>query len=452
MSMDQTATAPDARERAKKFLRHFVVDFKALDEDFPGSFPKVMVRGEGAYLVDEDGERVLDAGTHLGACQIGHGRREVAERIADQASRLEFVGLDGGVTHRAAIDLAERLAGLVSCDDPHLSFTTSGSEANELAIKIARNYHARNGAPERVKIISRLGSYHGWTYAGLAATGMQGFRAGFGNVAPDFRNVAQPSPGRCGHCGGDVPCTLACLEDLEAAVMEEGPETVAAVIAEPVAIPQAVKIPHPDYFTRLKAFCERHGILLVIDEVVCGFGRTGRMFGADHFGARGDIVTFAKGLTSGYVPMGAVAVSGRVNAAFRDRPLVHLNTYAGHPVGCAAAEACLDITVREGLVENAAAMEPVLARELGRLSQAIPRTKDVSVIGLLSSVVLDVSDVADGEALLRRMRQTAYDERLLARFARDGTEMSVHFYPPLCVSEADVVTGVAALERTLRTI
>lgn len=441
-----------SRDRAKKYLRHFVVDFKALDGDFPDQWPKVMVRGEGAYLIDEDETRVLDAGTHLGACQVGHGRAEVGSAMAAQAGALEFVGLDGGVTHRPAIDLAERLAGFVPCEDAHLSFTTSGSELNELAIKIVRNYWVRQGQPQRVKIMSRRGSYHGWTYGTLGATGMEGFRAGFGNLAPDFQNVTQPSPGRCGHCGDGAACTLACFADLEAAINAAGPENVAAVIAEPVAIPQAVKVPHPDYFRKVRQLCDRHGILLIMDEVVCGFGRTGRLFGSDHFGVKGDLVTMAKGLTSGYLPMGAVAVSGTVNAAFQDKPLVHLNTYAGHPVGCAAAQTCLDITAREDLVGNAARLEPILRRELERVSQAVFRLKDVSVIGLLSSVVLDISDVADGDALLRRMRNKAYQEKLLARFAREEGEMSCHFYPPLCVAEDDVISGVAALERTLRTI
>ena len=440
------------RDRAKRYLRHFVVDFKALDRDFPDAWPKVMVRGEGAYLIDEDGARVLDAGTHLGACQIGHGRAEVSAAMAAQAGALEFVGLDGGVTHEPAIELAERLSGLVPCEDAHLSFTTSGSESNELAIKIVRNYWVRQGQPQRLKIMSRHGSYHGWTYGTLGATGMEGFRTGFGNVAPDFQNVTQPSPGRCGHCGNGTPCNLACFADLGAAIEAAGPETVAAIIAEPVAIPQAVKVPHPDYFKRLRKLCDQHGILLIIDEVVCGFGRTGRLFGAHHFGVKGDLVTMAKGLTSGYVPMGAVAVSGSVNATFQDKPLVHLNTYAGHPIGCAAAQACLDITAREDLVSNAARLEPVLRRELERMSQAVYRIKDVSVIGLLSSVVLDIGDIADGDALLRRMRHKAYDEKLLARFAKDGGEVSCHFYPPLCVTEDDIVNGVAGLERTLRAI
>jgi len=451
-SSPSVADRPSTKERAKRYLRHFVVDFPGFERAYPGAFPKVIVSGEGAYLIDEDGNRLLDAGLHLGACQIGHGRPEVAEAIADQARRLEFVSLDGGVTHAAAVDLAERLSGMAECDDANLSFTSSGSEANELAVKIARNYHARNGEPGRTKVLSRTGSYHGWTYAGMAATGMDVFRGGFGDLAPGFMQVNQPSPKRCGHCGGDVACTLACLDDIEAAIAREGPETIAAIIAEPIAIPQAVKVPHPDYFRRLRALCDAHGILLIVDEVVCGFGRTGRMFGIEHFGVRGDITTFAKGLTSGYVPMGAVAVSSRVNAAFADKPLIHLNTYAGHPVACAAAQACLDIMEDERLVENAAAMEPVLRRELERMGQAIGRLREVSVIGLLSSVVLDIGDIADRDALILKMRATAYDNGLLVRFAKDADEMSAHFYPALTVGEDDIVAGVAALERTLRAI
>ncbi len=444
--------AATTQQRARKYLRHLIVDFEAFEKDYPGQFPRAITAGDGAYLIDEHGNRLLDAGTHLGACQIGHGRADVAEAIAEQVRTLEFVALDGGVTHPAAVDLAERLSGIAACDDANISFTSSGSEANELAVKIARNYHARHGEPERVKVFSRQGSYHGWTYAGLAATGMSVFKNGFGELAPGFYQATQPSPRRCRHCGANVACTLACLDDLESAILAEDPSTVAAVIAEPVAIPQAVKVPHADYFRRLRRFCDVHGILLIIDEVVCGFGRTGKMFGSEHFGVRADMVTYAKGLTSGYIPMGAVAVSGKVNAAFAASPLVHLNTYAGHPVACAAAQACLDIMRDEALVENAAAMKHVLRRELERMSQAVPRVQEISVIGLLSSVVLDIADIGDRDALIRQMRYHAYNNGLLARFAKDADEMSVHFYPALTVNEDDIIIGVAALERTLRTI
>ncbi|KAB7623734.1 aspartate aminotransferase family protein [Verminephrobacter sp. Larva24] len=456
MTDAETAVMPDrtntSRDHAKRYVRHFLADFAKLDQEYPRTYPRMIVRGEGAYVIDEEGHRILDAGSHLGACQIGHGHPEVADRIHQQVRNIEFIALDAGVSHVYAAALGERLAKMVLCDDPVFSFTNSGSESNELAFKIARQYHRRRGQPGRVKIFSRNGSYHGSTLATSAATGAAPFKEGFGPLPEGFIQGAQPSPGRCGHCGFNDACSLACLDDFERLIMAEGSETVAAVIAEPIAIPQAVKVPPPDYFVRLRKFCDDHGILLIIDEVVCGFGRTGRMFGAEHFGVHGDIVTFAKGLTSGYVPMGAVAVARHVEEVFKNAPLLHLNTYAGHPVACAAAMAVLDIMEREQLVLHSARMEPILRRELQRLQNAVARVRYLSVIGLLSSVIVDISDRPDPDAVIRRVRNIAYDNGLLARVARDGALLSVHFYPPLVVAEQDIVAGVRALEIALRMI
>lgn len=440
------------REKARRYVRHFLADFAALEREYPGGYPKMIVSGDGAYVVDEDGHRLLDAGTHLGACQIGHGRAAVADRVAEQIRTLEFIALDAGVSHVYAVELAERLAPLVACDDPIFSFTNSGSESNELAFKIARTYHARRGEPQRTKIVSRLGSYHGSTIGTLSATGIAGFKTGMGPLAPDFLHAPQP------YAGGNAPGRdrsawwLECLADTAALIEREGPETVAAVIAEPVAIPGSVKIPHRDYFGGLRKLCDAHGILLIVDEVVCGFGRTGRLFGADHFDVRGDMVTYAKGLTSGYIPMGAVAVSRKVEEPFKAAPLLHLNTYAAHPVACVSALAALDILEDEKLTENAAAMEPVLRGELERLSQTTPRVREVSVIGLLSSVVCDISDQPNPDATLRKARKEAYDAGLLARFARDGNNLSAHFYPPLVVGKQDIRAGVLALEKALQSL
>ncbi|MCW8175958.1 aminotransferase family protein [Verminephrobacter aporrectodeae] len=452
MKTPATDCQPSLRDRARHSLRHFLADFTQLEREYPHTYPKSILRAEGAYVYDEAGHRLLDAGTHLGACQIGHGSAEVAERIARQIKRLEFIALDGGISHPYAVALAQRLAGMVLCDDPIFSFTNSGSESNELAFKIARQYHRRRGQPQRVKILSRVGSYHGSTYAAAAATGVAAFKEGFGPLPEGFIQGAQPSPGRCGQCGPSDACSMACFDAFSRTVENEGPATVAAIIAEPVAIPQAVKVPHPEYFTRLRKFCDHHGILLIIDEVVCGFGRTGKMFGAEHFGVRGDIVTYAKGLTSGYVPMGAVAVSRRVEEVFKDSPLLHLNTYAGHPVACEAAMAVLDITERDGLVAHAARMQAVLRRELERMQASVPRVRHLCVIGLLSSTLADISDQADPDATVRKVRKLAYDHGLLVRISRDGALLGAHFYPPLVVSEADIVSGVKALGQALEAI
>jgi adenosylmethionine-8-amino-7-oxononanoate aminotransferase len=449
MTSPSVSAITASRAKAKQHVRHFLADFAALEREYPAGYPKMMVRGEGAYVFDEEGNRLLDAGSHLGACQIGHGRAEVARRMADQVKTLEFIALDAGISHIYVAELAERLAGIADIDEPVFSFTNSGSESNELAFKIARTYHARRGEPERTKIISRFGSYHGSSIAASAATGVAAFKSGFGPLAPDFLQTAAPTRAGLGHREPTAERELS-LPELAALIEKEGPQTIAAVIAEPVAIPGAVKIPHSDYFKGLRKICDEHGILLIIDEVVCGFGRTGRMFGSEHFGVRGDMVTYAKGLTSGYVPMGAVAVSGRVNEVFLETPLLHLNTYAGHPVACAAAMAALDVMEDEGLVANAAAMETVLRDELERMRQSVPRIKEISVIGLLSSIISDISDVKNPDAAVRKLRKDAYDAGLLVRVARDGTNMSAHFYPALVVGKRDIEEGVRALEVALR--
>lgn len=449
---ERSSSNVNTKTRVKNSVRHFLADFTKLEQEYPAGYPKMIVRGEGAYVYDDAGHKVLDAGTHLGACQIGHGNAEVADRIAQQVKKLEFIALDGGVSHPYALALAERLSKIVQCDDPIFSFTNSGSESNELAFKIARQYHHRRGQPQRVKILSRIGSYHGSTIATAAATGFAAYKEGIGPMPAGFIQGAQPSPGRCGHCGFDGKCNMACFDDFTRMVEMEDPKTVAAIIAEPIAIPQAVKIPPREYFAKLRQFCDHHGILLIIDEVVCGFGRTGKMFGAEHFGVRGDIVSYAKGLTSGYVPMGAVAVSRNVEEVFKDNPLLHLNTYAGHPAACEAGMAVLDIMEREKMVENAARMEGVLRRELEAMKAAMDRVRYISVIGLLSSTMSDISDQKDPDAVVRKVRKVAYDNGLLARFSRDGNLLGTHFYPPLMVNEQDIVAGVQALKAALEAI
>jgi adenosylmethionine-8-amino-7-oxononanoate aminotransferase len=409
----------------------------------------MITRGEGAYLYDEEGRRLLDAGNHLGAGMVGHGRREIAIRMAAQTLELEFAALDSGVSHVKVAQLAERLAPLVPVADPVFSFTSSGTESDDLAVKIARAYHSRRGEPGRTLILSRDGSYHGSSYSGMAATGAAGFRADFGPMPDGFTQVAQPSPGRCGFCERAGGCTLDCASALERAIAEHGPERIAAVIAEPVAILQAVKIPHADYWQRVQALCRDNGILLVVDEVVTGFGRTGRLFGSEHFGIEPDIMTIAKGLTSGYAPMGATIVSRGVEEAFAAGPLLHLNTYAGHPVACEAALATLDILERERLVEHAAELAPVLEAGLLAIGERTERVIKVSVLGLLSSIELDVSDRTDAPDVLITLRHEMYERGLIARGSVGDGVLTVVVYPTLVVTEEDVRFATETLGEAL---
>ena len=434
-----------ARMTASRTVRHFLADFASLEERYPGAYPRMITRGEGAYLFDDQGRKLLDAGNHLGAGMIGHGREEVAERIAGQIGRLEFAALDSGMSHDRVAELASRLAAVVPLDDPVFSFTSSGSEANDLAFKLARAYHRRRGEPGRDRILFRDGSYHGSTIAAMSATGAAAFQADFGPPAPRFTQVPQPSPSRCGFCDRGEGCTLACADALEEVIEREGPETIAAVVAEPVAILQAVKVPHERYWPRIQSICAERGILLIVDEVVTGFGRTGRLFGCEHWGIRPDIMTVAKGLTSGYAPMGATIVARHVEDAFADAPLLHLNTYAGHPVACEAALATLDILERERLPQRAAELEPFVASGLAQLGERSGRLLWAAAIGLLSSVELDVSDHLDPAALMIDVRHEAYERGLIVRLAQAEGVLTIVFYPTLVVGEEDVRAGTATL-------
>jgi len=433
-------------------VRHSSASFPDLDRLFPGSYPRVLVRGDGAYVLDDHGRRLLDGGGHLGACSIGHGRAEIGAAMAEQAAELEWASLDLGLSHPVAAELAERLAPLAPVPDPLFLFGSTGSEANETAFKVARAYHRRRGAPDRVKIIGRDGSYHGSTYGAMSATGIPESREPFAPLVPGFLHVVQPSPGRCGLCTKEGGCSLECARDVERAILREGPETVAAVIAEPIAFRQAIKVPHDGYFPVLRDICDRHGVLLIVDEVITGLGRTGRMFGLDHSGVTADILTVAKGITSGYAPLGAAVVSGEIAAAFADAPLAHISTYAGHPVSCRAALATLDIVEREGLVANAASGEAVVRECMAGLGEDLGREVEISARGLLTSVEIDLPGREPPADAVRRICHECYERGVILRAAAEGRRATVYFYPPLVVTADDIRAAFAAVTDALRVV
>lgn len=427
-------------------VRHFGAAFEALNQEFDGVYPRMLTGGDGIHLVDADGHRVIDAGNHLGCSVVGHGRHDMADAIAEQITTMEFASFESGTSHPYAGRLADALAQVVPVDDPILSFTNSGSEANEVAIKIARDHHRRLGNARRTKIVTRYGSYHGSTYAATTATAIPGFREPFRPLVPDFLAVPQPFPGHCGACtvaGGG--CVGRCMDATRDTIEREGPETIAAILAEPVSIPGAVKVPSDTYWPDLRQLCDDYGILLIADEVVTGFGRTGRMFASEHWSIAPDVMTFAKGLTSGYVPMGGAAVGRRVQEVFEGDPLVHVNTYAGHPVACAAALKTLEIMDREGLVENAARLAAPLRRGLEDIAAITPSGAQASSIGLLGSVEMVVPADLDGERLRTHIAHHCFEHGVAVRVTRAAATVSIIFYPPLTISAADLDV---ALERT----
>jgi putrescine aminotransferase len=373
----------------------------------------------------------------------------MAQAVFEQLSVLEFVGLEAGISHPLVAELAERLSSLVPVPDPVFSFCNSGSEANDLAFKIARAYHALSGNPRKVKIISRQGSYHGATFGGVSATGVATFRELFEPTVPGFIRAAQPSPGRCGFCSLDSGCSLKCADDVARVIHDEGANTIAAFVGEPVSILQAVKVPHVGYWRRIREICDDNNVLVIADEVVTGFGRTGRVFASEHWGLRPDILTFAKGITSGYVPLGGTVVSGEVGSVFEEHALPHINTYAGHAAACAAAIKNLDILERERLVDNVAKLEKVLAESLASLASERAEIFRTSTIGFLASAEFVLADTGRDQDKVIAVRHECYEEGLAIRAgAIDGVAV-VLFYPPLIVNAGEIARSIGIVGSVL---
>jgi putrescine aminotransferase len=384
--------------------------------------PVVLVEGRGALLRDVEGREYIDGLSCLWNVNVGHGRVELARAAAEQMSQLAFASSYVGTTNVPAVRLAERVVRLAYRNMSGVYLTTGGAESNESAFKMARYYWKVRGHPTKVKVISRTHCYHGLTLGAMSATGMPVFREMFGPLAPGFVQVPPPYvyrwPG-----GGDAGSEAA--EALEKAILREGPDTIAAFIAEPVMGGGGVIPPPPTYFPRVREICDRHDVLFIADEVITGFGRTGRWFALEHWNVQPDIVSFAKGVTSGYLPLGGVLASKRVHDAIQEAPsdkkFLHAATYSGHPTCCAVALRNLDILEQEKLVERAASMGEHLLAGLETLSD-LPTVGDVRGLGMMCGVelVMDRSTKRPALGLGARVTREARMRGLLLR-SRVGT-------------------------------
>jgi adenosylmethionine-8-amino-7-oxononanoate aminotransferase len=333
----------------------------------------VWVRGRGATLTDDQGRDYLDALAGLWNVIVGHGRTELAEAAARQMNELAYMSSYAGSTNRPAIALAERLAEICYPSINRFFFTSGGAEANEAAFKTARCYWKALGRPDKTKIVGRIWGYHGTTMAAMSATGMPAYWPQFEPRVPGFLHIDSPYPYRFVAPAGDSRTPgEAAADQLESLLLREGAGTVAAFIGEPIQGAAGVIVPQDDYWRRIRAICDRHDVLLIADEVITGFGRTGEWFALSRYGIEPDLMTFAKGVTSGYFSLGGLGVSDRIAAAVDDREhgttWMHALTYSGHPTGCAVALANLDVIVREGLVERAAALGERLLKQLQTLA------------------------------------------------------------------------------------
>jgi adenosylmethionine-8-amino-7-oxononanoate aminotransferase len=355
--------------------------------------PRIVTEADGWWVTDDRGRRIIDGFAGLWCVAVGHGRPEIVDAVARQLRELDYFTTFHGQSHPRAIELAERLAGMF---DPayglnRVMFSSGGSEANETNFKLVRLYWAMRGE-ERRTIVARHHGYHGLTIATMSATGILPMHWNFGPNAEGFEHVAAPYCYKC-ELGLTYPsCGLACAESLEQLIERNGADTIGAFVAEPVIGAGGIIPPPDDYFPRIREICDRHGILLIVDEVVTGFGRTGTMFGHQHWGGiRPDLVTLAKGLTSGYQPLGASVVADHVwdtiAGGLPDQmPFSHGFTYSGHPAGCAAALANLDIIEGEDLVTNAAEVGAYLHEQLHERLGGFETVGEIRGLGLMAGI------------------------------------------------------------------
>jgi putrescine---pyruvate transaminase len=417
--------------------------------------PLIMVEGRGAMLKDADGREYIDGLSGLWNVNIGHGRAELAEAAADQMRRLAFNSNYAGATNIPSIQLAERLCRLAYPSTSGVYFTTGGAESNESAFKTARYYWKVQGKPDKVKIISRVHGYHGVTMAAMSATGMAVFHKMFGPLVPNFVHIPAPYAYRW-PTGGDVAAEAA--DALEQAIVREGPDTVAAFLAEPVQGAGGVIPPPPGYFQRVRAICDKYGVLFIADEVITGFGRTGRWFALGHWNVEPDLVSFAKGVTSAHLPLGGVLMSDRVHGTLLEAPpdqkYMHAATYSGHPVCCAVGLANLDIMEREGLVERAGVIGRRLLAGLEALRE-FAVVGDVRGLGLMCGVEL-VEDkktkkpaLGLGGRVVREARSRGLIARIRAGSADPAVGDTICIAPPLMTPEETIDRIPAILKESL---
>lgn len=334
----------------------------------------IIARGEGCYVWDRQGTRYLDGLSGLFTVQAGHGRVELAEAAARQAATLGYFPV-WNFAHEPAITLAARLAAAAPGDLNRVFFTPSGGDALETAIKLSRQYWKLVGQPSRYKVISRNLAYHGTSLGALSLTGVPAIKTPFEPLLPGAVKVQTPYPYRCIDCAQLGGCTLRCAEDLALRIEMEGPDTVAAVFMEPVQNVGGALVPPPGYWQRIRQICDHYGVLLVSDEVIAAFGRFGELFACDRYGYVPDMITFAKGATSGYAPLGGLLVSDRVAAPFLDdQVFLQGQTFGAHPVACAVANANLDLFEAEGLCARVGDLE-------GAFQAALRTLGDLALVG-----------------------------------------------------------------------
>lgn len=389
----------------------------------------VVDSADGCWITDENGKRYLDGTASLWYCNVGHGRRDIAEAVAQQIKKLDAFSIFSYYTNRPAMELADRLSALAPMKDAKIFLTCGGGEAIDTAVKIARKFHVEHGKPRRMHVLSRQGSYHGTNGIGTALAGIEANREGFGSYMPDSSRVEYGS-----------------LTSLQASIDTIGAENIAAYVFEPVIGAGGVLSPPEGYIEGAVEMCKRHGILTIADSVIGGFGRLGTWFGVERWKVEPDLIAFAKGVTSGYLPLGGVAVASHVAEPFwtgRGKALNHGPTYSGHPASCAAALVNLGILENEDLLERSRKFEEVLKDALVAQLGNSRKVKEIRAgVGLMAGVVLADDALAQFPDATLRVQKAARDSGVIVRGLGGGV---VAMSPPLVITESEIDILVGSL-------
>ncbi|MGI8688549.1 MAG: aspartate aminotransferase family protein [Thermomicrobiales bacterium] len=438
---------PDAAQMRQAIADNVWLHFTQMHEFAEGGRlekPTVIVRGQGSHIWDSEGNKYIDGLAGLFCVNVGYGRTEIAQAMMAQLEQIHFVSPFSFPNVPGTV-LAERLAKISPTGEGSRTFfVTGGSEAVETALKLAKAYQRARGFAGRYKTISRRYAYHGTTMGALSVTGLPSARNPYEPLVPGARHVPIPHPYRCAFCQDAGECTWACADEVERTIEVEGPESVAAIIMEPVQNSGGCIVAPDGYFQRIRDLCTHHGILLIMDEVITGFGRTGAMFGTDVFNIQPDIITVAKGLTSAYAPLGAAIVRPEVAAVFdgdEQAKFQHGITFGGNPVAAAAALANLDILEREKL--------PARSYELGEYLRSMlisaigqhPNVGEVRGRGLFVGIELvrdrETRESLDDKALLGWVSDAMKGRGLICR-ADDRLDAVIQLAPPLNIARADL--------------
>jgi len=406
--------------------------------------PLIVASGSGVHVTDIDGKTYLDCTAGLWNVNVGHNRPEVNQAIIDQLGRIAYYSTFAGTSNPPSIELSAKLVDLLQPENAaRVLFSSGGSDAAETSFKLARQYWKLKGKPSKVKILSLKEAYHGVHFGGMSACGINIYRLAYGPAMPDFHQVESPILYRNPWTNDPLELAKICARELEREIQYHGPDSVAAFIAEPVQGAGGVNVPPPNYWPLVREVCDRNDVLLISDEVVTGFGRTGTFLGCRGWGVKPDIMNFAKGLSSAYVPLGATVVNERVAEAWNsDSPyalIMHGYTYSGHPLACAAGLASLDVVIREDLTANAAKQGAYFLNRLQQELMPFPSVGDVRGKGLMICIemVMDKKSkepYPPGHPLPISINKHCKDNGVLVRSLNHKIILS----PPLVFTKQDV--------------